>query len=63
LYRAAQALAFLNHRDYVIPDDVKQLAVSVLAHRVIPRSYSVEGNRTAVEGLIQRILDEVPSPA
>ena len=63
LYRAAQALAFLNHRDYVIPDDVKQLAVSVLAHRVIPRSYSVEGSRSTVEGLIQRILDEVPSPA
>ncbi len=62
LYRAAQALAFLNHRDYVIPDDVKQLAVSVLAHRVIPRSFGAEASRKTVEELIQRILEEVPSP-
>jgi len=38
LYRAAQALAAINGRDYVIPDDVKQLAVPVLGHRIIVRS-------------------------
>ncbi len=38
LYRAAQALAAINGRDYVIPDDVKQLAVPVLGHRLIVRS-------------------------
>ena len=38
LYRASQALAALSGRDYVIPDDVKQLAVSVLAHRLIVKS-------------------------
>jgi MoxR-like ATPase len=38
LYRASQALAALEGRDYVIPDDVKQLAVAVLAHRLIVKS-------------------------
>jgi MoxR-like ATPase len=38
LYRSAQALAALAGRDYVIPDDVKQLAVAVLAHRLIVKS-------------------------
>jgi MoxR-like ATPase len=35
-YRAAQALAYLSDRPYVIPDDVKELAPYVLAHRLIP---------------------------
>ena len=38
LYKAAQALAAISGRDYVIPDDVKQLAVPVLGHRLIVRS-------------------------
>ncbi len=38
LYRSSQALASLDGRDYVIPDDVKQLAVAVLAHRLIVKS-------------------------
>jgi MoxR-like ATPase len=38
LYRACQALALLEGRDYVIPDDVKLLAGSVLTHRIIPSS-------------------------
>ena len=35
LMTAARASAFLNDRDYVIPDDIKQLAVPVLAHRIL----------------------------
>jgi MoxR-like ATPase len=38
LYRASQALAALEGRDYVIPDDVKSLAVAVLGHRLIVKS-------------------------
>ncbi len=38
LYRAAQASALLDRRDYVIPDDIKQLAVPVLGHRLLMRS-------------------------
>ena len=35
LYRAAQAMALAEGRDYAVPDDVKQLAVPVFAHRVV----------------------------
>jgi len=38
LYRASQALAALDGRDYVIPDDVKTLAVAILSHRLIIKS-------------------------
>lgn len=40
LYRASQACAFLDGRDYVIPDDVKGLAIPVLAHRLLSRRWS-----------------------
>jgi MoxR-like ATPase len=62
LYRAAQALAMIEERDYVIPDDVKQLAVPVLAHRVITTNYFQSGQRTEVEAIIQQILDQTPVP-
>ena len=51
LYRAAQAAALVAGRQYVVPDDVKQLAVPVLAHRVIPQGLSARrparGDRVA----------------
>ena len=62
LYRASQALALVEGRDYVVPDDVKRLAVPVLAHRVITRGYLHGGQREAVEALIQRLVDEVRVP-
>lgn len=63
LYRAAQAWALAEGRDYVVPDDVKRLAVPVLAHRVIPKGYLHGGQRQAVEALIERLADEVPVPS
>ena len=63
LYRATQALALLERRNYVVPDDVKQLAVPVLAHRVISRGFLHGGQRDAVEGLIQRLVDQTPVPS
>jgi MoxR-like ATPase len=62
LYRAAQAMAFLEGRDFVAPDDVKRLAVPVLAHRVITRGFLQAGQRTLVESLIERLLEETPTP-
>ena len=59
LYRAAQAAALVAGRPYVVPDDVKQLAVPVLAHRVIPKGYLHGGQREAVEALIERLVEEV----
>ena len=62
LYRAAQAAALVAGRQYVVPDDVKRLAVPVLAHRVIPKGYLHGGQREAVESLIERLVDDVPVP-
>jgi MoxR-like ATPase len=50
LQRATQALAFLDGRDYAIPDDVKFLAPHVLSHRLIPA-----GGRRA-KGIVERLL-------
>jgi len=63
LYRACQAVALVAGRQYVVPDDVKQLAVAVLSHRVITKSYLHGGQREAVEVLVERLVDEVPVPA
>ena len=63
LYRAAQSLALVEGRDYVVPDDVKNLAVPVFSHRVISKGYLHGGQRQAVETLIQRLVDEIPIPA
>lgn len=62
LYRAAQARALVEGRDFVVPDDVKLLAVAVLAHRVIPKGYIHGGQRSAVESLIERLVDDIPTP-
>ena len=62
LYRAAQAQATVEGREYVIPDDVKRLAVPVLAHRVIAKGYLHGGHRDAVEALIRRLVEEAPVP-
>ncbi|MBD1935394.1 MULTISPECIES: AAA family ATPase [Cyanophyceae] len=56
LQRGAQALAFLEGRDYAIPDDVKFLAPHVLSHRLIP-----SGGRRA-KTIVERLLRSVPIP-
>jgi MoxR-like ATPase len=62
LYRAAQALALVENRDYVIPDDVKRLAVPVFSHRVIAKAYAQGTQRHSIEGLVARLVDEVRVP-
>jgi MoxR-like ATPase len=56
LYKTGQALAALEGRDYVIPDDIKMLVPLTLAHRVIVRPESELRGRTA-EGILAEILD------
>jgi MoxR-like ATPase len=63
LYRASQAAALVEGRDFVVPDDVKRLAVPVLSHRVITKGYLQGSQREAIEALIQRLVDEVPVPS
>ena len=62
LHRAAQALALLEGRDFCLPDDVKRLAVPVLAHRLIPRGGQEEGSAVGEE-CVRELLDQVPVPA
>ena len=54
LYRAAQALALFEGRDFAVPDDVQRLAPAVLAHRVVLRrgASGLEAARRAVEVLV-----------
>ena len=61
LQAASQAMAGCRGRNYVIPDDVKALAVPVLAHRIIARTEARLRGRTE-EDLINEILSTVPVP-
>lgn len=61
LMRAAQSLAVLRGRSFVIPDDVKQLAESVLAHRLIVDAEQMVRGVTA-ENVLQHIMSEVAVP-
>jgi MoxR-like ATPase len=61
LYRATQAMALIEGRDYVIPDDGKLLAVPVLAHRILPRGGQA-GNAQAAEQIITDITEQTKVP-
>jgi len=62
LYRAVQSLALIEGRNYAVPDDVKRLAVPVLAHRIVCRSLLREGQRDRAVQIIEHILSEVAVP-
>jgi MoxR-like ATPase len=59
LYRSAQAFAALAGRDYVIPDDVKQLAVAILGHRLIVKSQA-SLREVDPDQIVREILATVP---
>jgi len=63
-YRAAQAYALIGGRDYCVPDDFKQLALSALAHRTVMANQhdsSIRGHKES-EQVLQDILQRVPVP-
>ena len=64
LYHAAQALAFVQGRDYVIPDDIKRLVIPVFAHRIVVNSRYSTGLRRSDEAqaALQEILKTVSVP-
>jgi MoxR-like ATPase len=62
LYRAAQSLAMVSGRNYVIPDDIKTLVVPVLAHRVVGKSFLQAGEFGAAEAIIRDIVDRIRVP-
>lgn len=61
LLQAARAHAFLRHRGYVTPDDVKAVGCDVLRHRVI-LTYEAEAEEVTAEKIVQRIFDRVEVP-
>ncbi len=61
LARAARAHAFLRHRGYVIPEDVKAIGLDVLRHRVIP-TYEAEAEELTSEALVKRVFELVEVP-
>ncbi|HWP39975.1 MAG TPA: MoxR family ATPase, partial [Tepidisphaeraceae bacterium] len=62
LTQAAQASAVLHGRDYVTPDDVKQLFIPVCAHRVVSKTYLSNGDANTTARILQSVLDQVPAP-
>jgi MoxR-like ATPase len=64
LFLAAQARALLDGRDYVLPDDVKTLALPSIAHRVVPGTQAdvLGRGRDEAERAIRDIVDRVPVP-
>jgi len=64
LYRAAQALAFLEGRDFCLPDDFKRLVIPVFAHRVIvsTRYTSTLKKSDQAEAILQEITDSTEVP-
>lgn len=61
LLRSAKAVAFLNTRAFVIPDDIKYIAKDILRHRII-LSFEAEAEGITTDEIIERILKEVPVP-
>lgn len=60
LYKAVQAMAFMNNRSFATPDDVKYLASAVLSHRIILASG--QSSFLTPEQIIEKILVETPVP-
>jgi MoxR-like ATPase len=62
LSQASQAMAVVQGRDYVTPDDVKSLFIPCCAHRVISKTYLHNGEVAATTRALQAILDKIPAP-
>jgi len=61
LYKAASAMAFLNDRDFVIPDDIHAIVHDVLRHRIIT-SFSASAEGITKESIVDKIIDAIPVP-
>ena len=59
--RLAQAYAAMHGRDYIIPDDVKYMAVACLAHRMVMNPENILGGETTTD-LVQEMLQRIEVP-
>lgn len=56
---AAKAIAFFNQRDYVLPEDIKEIAADVLNHRII-LNYEAEADGVTTEQIVEKLLKKIP---
>ena len=61
LLRASSALAYLDGRDHVIPEDILEVAADVLRHRLI-LDYSALAANISADDIIKHLLSEIPIP-
>ena len=61
LILTARALAFVRGRNYALPEDVRDMALDVLRHRLIP-SYEALSDNVSSDDLLNKILDRIPTP-
>ncbi|MDY6915074.1 MAG: MoxR family ATPase, partial [Candidatus Cloacimonadota bacterium] len=61
LAQAAKANAFLEHRGYVTPDDIKTIGKDILRHRII-LTYEAEAEQISQEDIVNRLFDEIEVP-
>lgn len=61
-YRGCQARAVTMGRDYVVPDDIKKMAVPALAHRIIPEGVFQGADRRSVETQLSELLESIVVP-
>ena len=61
MLRAASAIAYINNRDYVTPEDILEIAPDVLRHRLV-LDYSALAANVSADDIIQYLLSEIPIP-
>ena len=61
LAKAARSYAFIKHRGYVIPEDVRAIAHDVLRHR-IGLTYEAEASNVSAEEIVSKIVNKVEVP-
>ena len=62
LMQSAQALALIEGRDYISPDDIKSMVIPVCAHRIITRNHMANGDLLTATRVLEQILQRIPSP-
>jgi MoxR-like ATPase len=63
LYRASQALAMLEGREYVVPDEIKRLTLPVLAHRILAKSFRQGSRVDSAERIVSDIVEQTAIPS
>jgi MoxR-like ATPase len=61
LVQASKALAFMNHRGYVIPEDIRNVGIAILRHRVV-LSFEAEAEEINSDEIVTRIFESIPTP-